>query len=464
MGSNYSRIKTLYKSLIIFISIILFFTTNNISSKEYADRMDKEISVKRETRESFAAPIPSLDLNKMRLFTGGRHLFRRSWTPAPSSVKSLDGLGPVFNRVSCSGCHVKDGRGRPPKKDGKFRSMVIKLSRTDNGEIYPDPNYGYQLNDKSILGVPFEGKTSINYTLVNQKFDDGASVKLSKPTYSFHSLSFGQLHEDTKSSGRVAPVVFGLGLIEAIKEEDILKNADPKDIDKDGISGRAHEITDVPSKNIMIGKFGWKATRASLLHHITGAASQDMGLTSNIFPETNCTQIQKACLEQIDGGYPEISDAQVERLLVYMQTLAPPRQRKAKEENIIQGQNLFKKVGCENCHTASYVTGTHPNHPELSNRVIKPYSDFLLHDMGKGLDDEVGEGKAKSYEWKTPPLWGIGLVKIVNKHTRFLHDGRAKSIEEAILWHEGEGLRAKNNYMSLSLKNRKKLLDFLNSL
>ena len=253
-------------------------------------------------------------------------------------------------------------------------------------------------------------------------------------------------------------------VIEAIKEEDILKNADPKDIDKDGISGRAHEITDVPSKNIMIGKFGWKATRASLLHHITGAASQDMGLTSNIFPETNCTQIQKACLEQIDGGDPEISDAQIERLLVYMQTLAPPRQRKAKEENIIQGQNLFKKIGCENCHTASYVTGKHPNHPELSNRIIKPYSDFLLHDMGNGLDDEVGEGKAKSYEWKTPPLWGIGLVKIVNKHTRFLHDGRAKSIEEAILWHEGEGLRAKNNYMSLSLKNRKKLLGFLNSL
>ena len=464
MGSNYSRIKILYKSLVIFVAIVLFFIANNISSEEYVNTMDKEISVKRETRESFAAPIPSLDLSKMRLFTGGRHLFRRSWTPAPSSVKSLDGLGPVFNRVSCSGCHVKDGRGKPPKEGSKFRSMVIKLSRTEKGEVYPDPNYGYQLNDKSILGVPYEGKATINYSLIDQKFDDGTSIKLSAPKYSFHSLSFGELHANTKSSGRVAPVVFGLGLIEAIKEKDILKNADPKDIDKDGISGRPHKIIDVPSKNIMVGKFGWKATRATLLHHITGAASQVMGLTSNIFPEKNCMEIQKACLEQIDGGNPEVSDAQVERLLVYMQTLAPPRQRNGASKDILYGQSMFKEIGCENCHTPTYTTGIHPKHPELSNRIIKPYSDFLLHNMGKGLDDGVNEGEAKSYEWKTPPLWGIGLVKIVNKHTRFLHDGRAKSIEEAILWHEGEGLEAKNNYMSLSLKNRKKLLKFLNSL
>ena len=464
MECNYSRVRALTKSLIILLSILLFFLANNIISKEYAETMDKGISVKRETRESFAAPIPSLKLSKMRLFTGGRHLFRRSWTPAPSSVKSLDGLGPVFNRVSCSGCHVKDGRGRPPKEDGKFRSMVIKLSRIENGKVYPDPNYGYQLNDKSILGVPFEGKASIHYSLINQKFDDGTSKNLSMPNYDLHSLSFGELHKDTQSSGRVAPVVFGLGLIEAIKEIDILKNADPKDINGDGISGRIHKIKDLPSKKIMVGKFGWKATRAKLLHHITGAASQDMGLTSYIFPEKNCMQIQKACLKQIEGGKPEISENQIERLLVYMQTLAPPRQRNAKEKNVLEGQNLFKKIGCENCHISTYKTGAHPNHSELSNRIIKPYSDFLLHNMGKDLDDGVNEGEAKSYEWKTPPLWGIGLVKIVNRHTRFLHDGRAKSIEEAILWHGGEGLEAKNHYISLTSKNRKKLLIFLNSL
>ena len=147
-----------------------------------------------------------------------------------------------------------------------------------------------------------------------------------------------------------------------------------------------------------------------------------------------------------------------------MQSLAPPRQRKIKNKSVLAGKNLFKEIGCESYHTPSYKTGEHPNHPELSNRIIRPYSDFLLHDMGKGLDDGVAEGEAKSYEWKTPPLWGIGLVKIVNKHTRFLHDGRARSIEEAILWHGGEALKAKNNYISLNLESRKNLLSFLNSL
>jgi len=444
--------------------VFLFCATNKVSGEELLENMDKEISVNRETRESFAAPIPALSLSKMRSFTGGRHLFRRTWTPAPSSVKSLDGLGPVFNRVSCSGCHVKDGRGRPPKDDGKFRSMVIKLSLLKNNEIYPDPNYGYQLNDKSILGVPYEGKAKIEYSLINIKLDDGKIKKLSKPNITFHSLSFGKLHNETKYSGRVAPFVFGLGLIEAISETDILKNADPKDLDNDGISGRAHKIKDIPSKKTMIGKFGWKATRATLIHHITGAASQDMGLTSNIFPEVNCMKIQKECIEQIHGGQPEISDAQIERLLVYMQNLAPPRQRNIEKTSIREGKSLFKKIGCENCHIASYKTGVHPNHPELSNRIITPYSDFLLHDMGEGLDDGVNEGDAKSYEWKTPPLWGIGLVKVVNKHTHFLHDGRAKSIEEAILWHGGEAQKSKNNYKALNAQNRKKILDFLNSL
>jgi len=427
--------------------------------------MDKEISVKRENREAFAAPIPALSLSKMRLFTGGRHLFRRSWTVAPSSVKSLDGLGPVFNRVSCSGCHVKDGRGKPPE-DGssKFRSMVIKLGIIKNDKLSPDPNYGFQLNDKSILGVSFEGKAKIYYKEKIVFFDDGLSVSLSVPNYLFSSLSFGPLHKETKHSGRVAPSVFGLGLIEAISETDILKNADPEDINSDGISGRPHYIIDIVSETKKIGKFGWKATRATLLHHIAGAASQDMGLTSSLFPNQNCMKIQIDCSKQISGGNPEISDEQLNRLLVYMQTLAPPRQRKPNDKAVSKGNDLFQKIGCINCHTPSYKTGAHINHPELSNKIIKPYSDFLLHDMGHELDDHLREGQAKSAEWKTPPLWGIGLIKKVNKHTRFLHDGRAKNIEEAIIWHGGEAEKAKNNYLKLNKKERDNLLKFLNSL
>ena len=198
MERDHRRIKTFYKSLIVLLAIILFFIANKINSAERSDNMDKEISVKRETRESFAAPIPALSLSKMRLFTGGRHLFRRTWTPAPSSVKSLDGLGPVFNRVSCSGCHVKDGRGRPPKDDGKFRSMVIKLSMTDNDNIYPDPNYGYQLNDKSILGVPYEGKAKIDYSIIEIELNDGTIKKIFNPHYTF-TVSYTHLTLPTKA-------------------------------------------------------------------------------------------------------------------------------------------------------------------------------------------------------------------------------------------------------------------------
>ena len=426
--------------------------------------MDLGISVNKETREAFAAPIPSLKLKKMRQFTGGRHLFRRSWTPAPSSVKSLDGLGPVFNRVSCSGCHVKDGRGRPPEDGSKLRSMVIKLSMDENSELLPDPNYGYQLNDKAILGVPYEGKVTITYSKRDVFYKDKSKKTLSVPHYSFHSLSFGPLNPNTKYSGRVAPAVFGLGLIEAIKNEDIVKNEDILDINNDGISGKVNFLTDVPSNKKVLGRFGWKATRGTLLHHIAGAASEDMGLTSLIFPQQNCMHIQKECTNQINGGTPEISEKQINILQLYMQTLAVPRQRDAQNKDVIKGSKLFTKIGCENCHISTYRTGQHKDHEELSNRVIKPYSDFLLHNMGPELDDGLKEGKVESSEWKTPPLWGIGLVKIVNKHTRFLHDGRARSIEEAILWHGGEGLISKEKFLSLSAEERRTVLKFLSSL
>ena len=349
MECNNCRIKNIIRFVFSLLVILLFFTNvEKINSKEYIPIMDLEISVKRETRESFSAPIPALELSKMRLFTGGRHLFRRSWTPAPSSVKSLDGLGPVFNRVSCSGCHVKDGRGRPPTKDNKFKSMVIKLSIKDKDKIFPDPNYGFQLNDKSILGVPYEGKAKITYNLKTVYFKDKKSVELSVPNYSFSSLSFGPLHKNTKYSGRVAPAVFGLGLIEAIKKEDILENADPQDINNDNISGRVHLVLDVPSQKNVVGRFGWKATRGTLLHHVTGAASEDMGITSFIFPKQNCMPIQIDCANQIAGGKEEISKVQIHRLVVYMQTLAPPRQRNVQNKEVIEGNILFNNIGCNN--------------------------------------------------------------------------------------------------------------------
>ena len=443
---------------------LLIYINNGKTDENISPKMDNEISIKKQTRESFSAPIPSLELSKMRMFTGGRHLFRRAWITAPGSVKSIDGLGPIFNRNSCSGCHVKDGRGKPPERGEELRSMVFKLALVKDNKAYPDPNYGVQLNDKAILGVPYEGKVEITYSLKKFTYPDGQVILLSEPIYLPKHLSFGPFNEKTKMSPRVAPSVFGLGLIEAIDSKTIKKNADPDDKNKDGISGKPNIVWDEPTKTNKIGRFGWKASRGSLLHQILGAAHEDIGLSSKVFPHQNCLSKQKKCREQPTGGETEITEKQVDKLLLYMQTLAVPRQRNSRDKSILKGESLFQSIGCQKCHISTFKTGNNASHKELENRIIKPYSDFLLHDLGDNLADHLPDFEASGKEWRTAPLWGIGLVKTVNKHTRFLHDGRAKSIEEAILWHGGEAKKSKERFTKLEKEERKLLLDFINSL
>ena len=457
--------KKFFKKPVFFIclSFLLLLSHGNSNEQEFS-KMDIEISVKKETREAFSAPIPNLDLKKMRLFTGGRHLFRRAWVTAPGSVQSIDGLGPVFNRNSCSGCHVKDGRGKPPERGKELKSMVFKLAKIEDNSVFPDPNYGIQLNDKAILGIQYEGKIEIQYLDQEFVYQDKEIINLSKPVYKINKLSFGPLDKNTKISARVAPAVFGLGLIEAITEEDIKKHADPDDENKDGISGKYNIVLDPQSKLKVLGRFGWKASKGSLLNQIVGAAHEDMGLSSKYFPEQNCMTIQKKCADSITGGTSELTEKQIKRLLLYMQALAVPRQRNTQDKDTRRGEELFKSIGCESCHISTFVTGKHENHEELSFKKIKPYSDFLLHDMGKNLADEVPSAEAEGNEWRTPPLWGLGLIKIVNKHTRLLHDGRAKSIEEAILWHGGEAKKSRNLFANLNAKKRKLIIKFLNSL
>jgi CxxC motif-containing protein (DUF1111 family) len=458
-------LRKILKKLEIYIFIIFLFLLSSANSVEQASSvMDREISVEKKTREAFSAPLPNLNLKKMRFFTGGRHLFRRSWVTAPGSVKSIDGLGPVFNRSSCSGCHVKDGRGRPPAQGKELKSMVFKLAKIVGQNVYPDPNYGLQLNDKAILGIDYEGKVDISNLDQVVFYENNEKTSLSLPVYNFKNLSFGLFDPKTKISARVAPAVFGLGLIEAISEEDIKINADPNDTNQDGISGKYNIVSDISSNKKIIGRFGWKASRGSLLNQIVSAAHEDIGLSSKYFPYQNCMPIQEKCASSQTGGTTELSDDQIDRLLLYMQTLAAPRQRDSEDKQIKQGEKLFVSIGCSGCHISTFTTGKHGAHDELSFKTIKPYSDFLLHDMGKGLADEVPSFEATGQEWRTAPLWGIGLIKIVNKHTRLLHDGRAKSIEEAILWHGGEAKRSRDLFIKLKAENRKLILRFLNSL
>ncbi|MEH6526072.1 MAG: di-heme oxidoredictase family protein [Sneathiella sp.] len=420
-------------------------------------------------KNSFSLPAANLNRKDLRIFFFGNRLFNTNWVAAPASVKSLDGLGPTFNRVSCSGCHLRDGRGRPPGKIGeKFQSMLIRLSvpgQNKAGGPKPHPHYGDQLNDRAILSVPAEGFSSIETKEMKGSYADGMPYQLSAPLYRFTDLAYGPFGDDIMISPRVAPPVFGLGLLEAIKEEDILALADPDDQSGNGISGRVNTVWDQPTATKKIGRFGWKANSASLQHQNAAAAAGDIGLTSTLFPEANCPAIQENCLSQaaLAKGV-DLSDNFMAKLTFYTQTLAVPARRNVDSPDVLAGEELFNAIGCSSCHIPTFVTGRHPTVPALSNQTIHPFTDLLLHDMGEGLADNRPDFDATGREWRTPPLWGIGLTKAVNKHTRFLHDGRARSVEEAILWHGGEAEAAKEQFRLLPLEPRIQLLKFLNSL
>jgi len=421
-----------------------------------------------DTREAFSAPLANLDPSRLRSFAFGRHLFRRNWVIAPASVDSLDGLGPTFNRVSCSGCHLKDGRGRPPKNSEEpMKSMLVRLSVPGvgiNGGPVPHPIYGSQLQDKGILGVPKEGRATIRYREVGGVFADGQPYSLRAPIYEFSELNYGPLGHDAMYSPRVAPATHGLGLLEAIEATVIEASADPDDIDGDGISGRVNRVWDPVAKRLALGRFGWKANVASLYQQVASAAVSDMGITTSLFPSENCPPAQTACLSAPNGGVPELDDQRLEKLVLYARSLAVPARRNVEEPTVRRGERLFTYAGCVSCHTPNLTTGTVTALPELAEQSIHPYTDVLLHDMGEGLADGRPDFEASGREWRTPPLWGIGLVRRVNLHRFFLHDGRARGLLEAILWHGGEATAAREVVRAMPEGDRDALIAFLRSL
>lgn len=421
-----------------------------------------------DTREAFSAPLANLDPSRLRSFAFGRHLFRRNWVIAPASVESLDGLGPTFNRVSCSGCHLKDGRGRPPKSaEEPMKSMLVRLSvpgSGPNGGPLPHPIYGSQLQDKGILGVPKEGRATIRYRDIKGVFTDGQPYSLRVPIYEFTELNHGPLGKDTMYSPRVAPATHGLGLLEAIEEEVIEARADPDDLNGDGISGRINRVWDPVTKHSALGRFGWKANVANLYLQVAFAAVGDMGITTSLFPSQNCPPAQTACALAPDGGVPELDDQRLQKLVLYARSLAVPARRNVEDPTVRRGEALFASAGCAGCHVPNLITGTITALPELADQNIHPYTDLLLHDMGAGLADGRPDFQASGQEWRTPPLWGIGLVSRVNLHRFFLHDGRARGLMEAILWHGGEAETAREVVRAMPAVDRDALTTFLKSL
>ncbi|RYZ02647.1 MAG: thiol oxidoreductase [Myxococcales bacterium] len=419
-------------------------------------------------KNAFAQVAENLTQARRDPFFTGNSTFNRNWTTAPASTSATDGLGPTFNARSCSTCHFKDGRGRPPlSEDESMTSMLIRLSvpgTNEHGGPVPEPTYGDQLNPSGILGVPGEGEPHVITTLAKGRYDDGASYELSVPSYELRNLAFGALAEGTLLSPRVAPQMIGLGLLQSIEESDLLAHADPDDEDGDGISGRPNRVWEVATESTVLGRFGWKANQPSLEQQNSGAFLGDIGITTPLFPAENCPEAQPACRAARTGGSPEVGAAKIEQIDFYSKYLAVPARRHLRDPEAQMGEQLFTTVGCAKCHVPTFVTTDVAGEPELSGQTIHPYTDLLLHDMGDELGDGRPDFEAGGNEWRTPPLWGVGLFQDVNDHTRYLHDGRARSLEEAVLWHGGEAAETTRAFKALAAEERNALLRFLASL
>jgi CxxC motif-containing protein (DUF1111 family) len=368
----------------------------------------------------------------------------------------------LFNNNACEACHVGDGRGRPPGPGESFTTMLFRASipgHDENGGPKPAGLFGTQLQLMAIPGFFPEAAAQVTYADSGGQYDDGTPYSLRVPRYSFQGL-IAPLPHNLLTSPRVAPVNFGVGLLEAIPEETIRANADRQANENDGISGHYNVVYDVTVKNYIIGRFGWKANVGTLLQQAAGAFNGDIGITSSFFPHENCLGEFPGCADHA----PEVDDQTVSDVAFYTQTLGVPARRNLDDPQNRKGERLFRAIGCDGCHLPTMMTGVLPGVPAVSNQRIHPYTDLLLHDMGEGLADNRPDFRASGREFRTAPLWGIGLVQVVNGHTFFLHDGRARNLVEAVLWHGGEAQNARERFKALSADERAALIAFLNSL
>nr|WP_166417109.1 di-heme oxidoredictase family protein [Cochlodiniinecator piscidefendens] len=437
----------------------------------------------RNTADAFSQPSENMPFADELDFRVGNGLFRKIWVSSPSSTLATDGLGPIYNARSCQRCHLKDGRGHPPESAedspvSMFFRISIPGSESDGiAEIedylatLPDPNYGTQLQDFAVLGHPAEYRMDITYDEIEIALSDGETASLRNPTYRAADLGYGPLHPDAMLSPRIAPQMIGLGLLEAIPAADILANADPDDLDGDGISGRANIVWSVEYDTPMLGRFGLKAGAPTVAQQSAGAFAGDIGISNPLFntPWGECTELQTECRSAPHGddagqnGF-EIDAEGLDLVTFYSQNLAVPARRDVEDPEVLHGKDVFYSTGCASCHTPKFVTARLEDQPEQSFQLIWPYSDMLLHDMGEGLADNRPEARATGQEWRTPPLWGIGLTEQVSNHTYFLHDGRARNLLEAVLWHGGEAQAARDTVVEMPSEDRAALIRFLESL
>jgi CxxC motif-containing protein (DUF1111 family) len=423
---------------------------------------------------AFSLSIPGLSREDRRAFSVGNSFFRDNWVAAPASAKGRDGLGPLFAANSCSACHPDDGRGRPPLVQGEVgMGWVVFLSPRD-ADGAPHPVYGAQLQDQGIPGVRAEATVAVDAVETKGAYADGTPYALVKLVPKLEQPAYGPLGE-LRLSLRVGPQLIGGGLLEAVDDATLLALADPDDRDGDGISGRARLVREAAPR---VGRFGWKAGQSTLEDQVMAALAGDMGLTNPAHRDEQPTAAQaidapsgadadgeaNAAVDGSSAAGLEVSAAKVARIAHYCRALAVPAQREPTRPEVVRGRTLFTEAGCAACHRPQLRTGADSPIALLRGVEFSPFTDLLLHDMGDGLADDRREGDASGREWRTPPLWGLGLIETVNGHTRLLHDGRARSIEEAVLWHGGEAQRSRDAFAGMSAADRAALLAFLKSL
>jgi len=430
----------------------------------------------------FSHPSANMAFDRQLDFKVGDGIFRKLWVSAPSSTVSSDGLGPLFNSRSCQTCHLKDGRGTPPEGDAAAVSLFLRLSippetdaqrealETFRLPVIAEPTYGGQLQNFSIAGLHSEGSMVVTYKPVDVELADGTIVTLRSPTYGVSDLNYGPMHPDAMFSPRLAPPMIGMGLLEDIPADDILARADPDDADGDGISGRPNWSWNVAEDRLMLGRFGWKAGEPTIAQQSAHAFAGDIGISSAVAGawSGDCTEFQTDCRNAPDGRDPdegvEVPQTMFDLVVFYARNLAVPARRDIDDPQVLAGKQLFYESGCIGCHVPKFVTGRETE-PEQAFQLIWPYSDLLLHDMGDALADHRPEGAADGSEWRTAPLWGLGLAETAaGGRAYYLHDGRATTILEAILWHGGEAEASKDKVVAMTKDEREALLAFLRSL
>lgn len=435
-------------------------------------------------RDAFSHPLANLTFEGEEDFKLGNALFRKQWVTSPSSTQASDGLGPLYNARACQNCHLKDGRGRPPEIAAEPAvSMFLRLSvpprsAEDRRALEaktllstPEPTYGGQLQNFAVPGMPGEGRMVIAYEEIPVTLGGGEAAFLRKPAYSIADLGYGPIADDVMLSPRIAPQMIGVGLIEAIHPGDVLAGADPDDADGDGISGKPSMVRDPETGALTLGRFGWKASVATVKAQSAAAFSGDIGISTPLVTDSfgECTAAQTTCREAPSGvqarlGPVEAPDPILNLVAFYSRNLAPPARRDVDDPGVLAGKARFYDFGCVSCHRPKYVTRRDAPQPEHRFQLIWPYTDLLLHDMGEGLADSRPVGDASGREWRTAPLWGIGLTETVSGHTYFLHDGRARNLLEAILWHGGEAEAARERVVEATPEERRALIRFLESL